>query len=54
MQIIYCNICLGPKRGFGSKERLYAPSGYHLDTFLTQMSQFFYSKNGVGEQNDSS
>ena len=31
MQTIYFH-CLGPYQGIGSKERLYAPSGYHLDT----------------------
>ena len=32
MQTIYFHNCLGPYGGFGSKERLYAPSEYHLDT----------------------
>ena len=32
MQTIYFHICLGPYRGFGSKQRQYALSGYHLDT----------------------
>ena len=32
MQTIYFHNCLGPYRVFSSKERLYAPSGYHLDT----------------------
>ena len=32
MQTIYFHNCLGPYQGFGSKERLYAQSGYHLDT----------------------
>ena len=31
MQTVYFLICLGPYRGFGSKERLFAASGYHLD-----------------------
>ena len=32
MQTIYFHNCLGPYRGFGIKEQLYAPSGYNLDT----------------------
>ena len=40
--------------GFGSKERLYAPSGYHLDTIsYSNVAILFYSENGVGVQNDS-
>ena len=32
MQKFYFHNCLRPYRGFGSKERLYVPSRYHLDT----------------------
>ena len=32
MQTIDFHKCLGPYRGFGSKKRPYAPSGYNLDT----------------------
>ena len=32
MQTIYFHYSLGPYRGFGSKQRPYAPSGYNLDT----------------------
>ena len=32
MQTIYFHNCLGSYRGFGNKGRLYAPSGYNLDT----------------------
>ena len=56
MQTIYFHNCLGPYRGFGSKYRPYAPSGYNLDTIsYSNVAIFvFYSKNGVGVQNDSS
>ena len=56
MQIIYFHNCLGPYRGFGSKERLYAPSGYHLEyiSYSNVAILLFYSRNGVGVQNGSS
>ena len=55
MQPIYFDNCLGPKRAFDCKNDCV----HHLDInwipFFIQMSQFcFYSKNGVGVQNDSS
>ena len=55
MQTIYFH-CLDPYRGFRSKERPYAPSGYNLDTisYSNVAILFFYSKNGVGVQNHSS
>ena len=31
MQTIYFQNYLGPYRGIGNKERLYAQAGYHLD-----------------------
>ena len=52
MQTNYCHNCLGPKLGFGNKERLYAPSEYH---FLFKCHNFvFKSKKEVGVQNGSS
>ena len=32
MQTVYFHNCLGPYSSFGRKERVYAPSGYQLDT----------------------
>ena len=44
VQKFYYDTCLGPKRAFGSKERLYASAGHQLDItwipLLIQMSQF--------------
>ena len=56
MQTIYFHNDLGPYRGFGNKERLYAPCEYHLDTISNSNVAilFFCSKNGVGVQNGSS
>ena len=44
MQTIYFRNYLGPCRGFGSKERLYAPPGYHF--LLKCRNIVFYSKMG--------
>ena len=56
MQTIYFHNCLGPNRGFASKEQLYAPSGYHLDTmsYSNVTILIFIVKKGVGVQNGSS
>ena len=56
MQTIYFHNCLGPYRGFGSKERLYTPSGYNLDTisYSNVAILFYIVKNGVGVQKGSS
>ena len=47
MQIIYFDICLGPKRAFGSEVQLYASSWYHLDTIsYSNVAILFNSKRG--------
>ena len=49
MQTIYFHNYLGPYRGFGNKERLYAPCGYHLDTISNSNVAilFFAAKMGL-------